>query len=889
MATKYRCEFFSENVDSAGNEQKWKIDIDSASFGGAATDFKCTSEGFVLNMDGTDDSLVSPIKTTSVTFNMILDSVGLEAIIADIQSVSTGSEDDFSIAIYNYYNGAYRLYWTGYLLSDLAALDDVSINRIITIKATDGLTRLKYKYWDNATYSGAKSPLNIIKTCLSPLTLINSYFSDTDNYIGHTPFYYNEAMLGGSTWNNTWKNNVNHDPLSLSRINVLMFKDDSGQPWSYYKILEQMLALFQLRIMMTSLTDASHDANGKAIWYIQSPYVWHGNNNNDNYISTTYIFYHSKLLASDVALSVSSSFTQAISNPAERLAGGKEMFTSPLLNYKCIYNHSIFNGVVGSIADTANVTINSKAQTGVDVLPNFSVFEAMSYNLSGITDTPPIGAVGNANKVSQQRILITGNVTTDVVDNYYYSSQGESMWLSGKEYFESNYQLFFSPYYFAQDEGWHFPRLGLKVRTTSEDTETSGTISQDFWFGHSKFGFLFGSVQYLAPFETDAYSSNWSGIAWGSASNYSDAGLTYNGDDTSGANTLTFDDGTVGWGLPIGNEDGYWNALAYDGDISNANNDFTYFSPIYNNHNAQILNVGNTWTDELSQPWKSACQNNYLRNSTPFAIMTPPIPWNRGGSGATTYGWSRIDSVEFTYAFTRDVVTADDGYHRYACAKDWTMNRELLPENRGVHFGYSLSNVRIYVLGVNAGADSYDATIAWWQNTNGSPSDEEVQEPEIIIGDEPQINPNADIANLEGFGGSYSGQFTIVSTAGSTVPVTGTTTQDWRTIRQPDGSEDMKLHIKRAKQALAHRYAVKKKLNISFRDRNSNFDMSRGGFANIIRFTTGEWSTNEGADIAFMPTGGSFIAGTGEWTYTLEDCITYSKNNLTDKSYSTDG
>jgi hypothetical protein len=119
MATKYTCEFYSENVDASGNEQKWRIDIDSVSHGGSADVFKCTSEGFNLKMDGTDDDMLSPIKTTSVDFNMVLENADLEQIIADLQSVATGNENDFSVAIYNYYGGAYRLWWVGYLLGDL--------------------------------------------------------------------------------------------------------------------------------------------------------------------------------------------------------------------------------------------------------------------------------------------------------------------------------------------------------------------------------------------------------------------------------------------------------------------------------------------------------------------------------------------------------------------------------------------------------------------------------------------------------------------------------------------------------------------------------------------------------------------------------------------------
>ena len=100
MATKYRCDFYSQNVDESGNDQQWRIDIDSASYSGAVNDFRCTSDGFTLNMDGGDDNMLAPIKTTSVTFNMVLENATLEGIVDELLNVATGNEDDFTIAIY---------------------------------------------------------------------------------------------------------------------------------------------------------------------------------------------------------------------------------------------------------------------------------------------------------------------------------------------------------------------------------------------------------------------------------------------------------------------------------------------------------------------------------------------------------------------------------------------------------------------------------------------------------------------------------------------------------------------------------------------------------------------------------------------------------------------
>ena len=94
----------------------------------------------------------------------------------------------------------------------------------------------------------------------------------------------------------------------------------------------------------------------------------------------------------------------------------------------------------------------------------------------------------------------------------------------------------------------------------------------------------------------------------------------------------------------------------------------------------------------------------------------------------------------------------------------------------------------------------------------------------------------------------------------------------------------------RAKMALAHYYQIKRKLNLTFLDRSSSRTIESCPFAQLYRWSSGDWEVNQaGADIAFMPTGGKFVAGTGKFTVTLEDCVTYSKDNLTNKTYSSNG
>ena len=866
MATKYTCEFYSENVDASGNDQKWKINIDSASFSGSATEFKCTSEGFNLNMDGGDDSFLAPIKTTSLDFNMVLESAALEQIIADLQDVATGNENDFSVAIYNYYSGAYRLWWVGYLLGDLVTLEDTSINRIINIKAVDGLNRLKYIPFDHNSYTGSRSMLNLIKICLSPLTLTASYYGSTSAYVAHTPFYYNEAMLDGSTWNAAWREDVDHDPLALTKANAIVFKDDDGQWWSYYKVLEQILSAFQLRLYFTQMNYQATGVDTQAMWFIQSPLVNHGNDNDDPYDSTQLIFYHKKSLTTDVALSFDNAFNQSVLNVSTRAAGSLEMFIPPLLSYKSIYDHSLFNAL---LLGPESFNSTSYENTSADV----GVVQDVGIDLTGIEDALPIGFTDNANKISQQRIMVTGNVTTDVIDSFTVNGLG---YPSAQEYWTAN-NFQFGSFYIAQESGYHFPRMGLIVRTSAEAVESGGELLKNFWMGEARFAFLFGS-SWLGGAETNAYSSNHAGYDTTESGLKYDIGATY-------PSTVYVDSNNIAlWGQDIGI--GYFWYATETGEEATPYNDYAYFSPTYNEHNINIPVSGSSWSSTL---WDVGSSNGYFQTNVPFQIISPKIPMNRQSSTGA-YGRNKISKVTLLMGFERDRVVESGGNTHFACCKDWTINRELLCRNRGVHFAYSYSDVRIYLVGGWAGADSFDHTIAWWENGNGSCSDEDTQGVEIIIGDEPQFNPFADVETSEGFGGEYLGQFRIHTTADDTgSPETGLTTQDWRTIHQST-TEDMKLHIKRAKQALAHRYMLKQKLELNIVDRNTNFNLSRFGFANLLYWNSGEWYQNSAsANLAFIPTGGTFTAGTGAWKVVLEDCVTYSKNNLTDKSYSSNG
>ena len=100
----------------------------------------------------------------------------------------------------------------------------------------------------------------------------------------------------------------------------------------------------------------------------------------------------------------------------------------------------------------------------------------------------------------------------------------------------------------------------------------------------------------------------------------------------------------------------------------------------------------------------------------------------------------------------------------------------------------------------------------------------------------------------------------------------------------------MKLHKKRARLAMSHRFQIKRKLELKLVDTTTNRLVEMGLFGSLYRFASGSWEQNQSSvDIAYMPSGGQFVAGTGRISITMQDCVTYNKSNLTDTSYSSNG
>tara|TARA_B100000519_G_C14261030_1_gene448060 strand:+ start:16043 stop:18763 length:2721 start_codon:yes stop_codon:yes gene_type:complete len=897
---KYQCRFYSENKVGGAyvsppsadpNQQRWEIAIWKETGSGSTTDFKCTSSAFTLKMDGGDDNLASPIKTTSVEFDMILETASQEQIIDDILSVATGNENEFwvQIAMYNTTTSTWENFWRGVLLGDLVSVQDVGINRIIKVQATDGLTQLKYKSFDPSTYGGLKSCMNLIKVCLGRINLIAARYGGSDRMIAHTPFYYCKAMSGGLTGaagvdSDTWRENVDHDPLCLTNVNTEIFKYDDGTYWSYYEILEQVLSTFQLRIMMTMIEDDA--GNVGPMWLLQSPFVYHdysGNQDTDNLT-----FFHPNNLTTESASGYKATFSTKLVNPAERLSGGITTYLPPLKQYKTIYNHKIMqNLALGPLSFNSSEYNDANLTDLTDHYINTPT-NGFVYNLSKNTEDTQVVGFGGFAENSNTTILITGDL------EYY-----PEVWSAWDWFEENNLSVSFGN---ITNVAWLdqlvFARMGLMVSSRSEFVSdgTPSIFYNYYWYGMSRFGIAAGSIGWIGPSETlnGSYPAYWN-ITYPAVWSYTEL-------DTG--NTI------YPYGTDTGVDGGYWYSTA---QTIGAMDHWAWFSPHFHQvggNNGMVLGSAGSGTDEstFNTMWSNYNYQNGLSTGTiSFSKITPyvPIVGDQYGFVPTTGGF--IQTLRLYYAFKRDKWYTGDttgggsNISRYLCHLDWSNQGEAEHKNRGIGFGYNLNNVRVYLLGNQNEQDGYfDYSIGYFENNNGTPSESETQDPEIIIGDQPDFDASQNYVGTDNIGVSptYFGQFWITNTNGITSPslpyYTGVDTTRWICTWESDNSGNwLKLHEKRCKMQVTHHYKLKEKLDLLFKDRSpttsyaTDFKMTKYGFSAIYNwYGAGSTENTTWIDNLYMVSGGEFIAGTMEWKVQLVDCLTFSQSNIVNNSYS---
>lgn len=241
-------------VQSTKFNEKWKVEIwDTDYTTGPSTEI-ATSSPPILNYESQNDKRYASIKGSSLSVPIIVDNSTLENWL--FNDVQLAKEERFYCHLYkwNTSTNLYEVYWIGVLLHDLNQREDAAYPYTYELKFTDGLARLKdFKFTELADQTNALSytpqTLNwYLWQCLQytpiyfRITILDTLYSNSVN------FYEYNMVVSGTHWS------TNVDPLDETTVYPKAFCNtlSNGQleAFSFYDILEQILMLFDARIIL---------------------------------------------------------------------------------------------------------------------------------------------------------------------------------------------------------------------------------------------------------------------------------------------------------------------------------------------------------------------------------------------------------------------------------------------------------------------------------------------------------------------------------------------------------------------------------------------------------------------------------------------------------------
>ena len=247
MATRFRCAW----INYQG--RRYNIYLDDADYVGSVVDFDSGADGFTLDYQGDNKGLTVKTLGSSLDFGMAIGET--EANYADclalIDDLKVAAEGRFTVKVTRGQIGVDEtLFWVGYVLPDIARLEDRAQIQEFRIAATDGLARLKgIEYKDDSGASdvpyGMKSFKEHLVSCLTEeATLSGLYFTGSDVFLRTVVNWQEDGH--GSPANAKC-------PTAYTRVNGEVFaeRDKDGITWKFkscYEVLEEICRHWRARL-----------------------------------------------------------------------------------------------------------------------------------------------------------------------------------------------------------------------------------------------------------------------------------------------------------------------------------------------------------------------------------------------------------------------------------------------------------------------------------------------------------------------------------------------------------------------------------------------------------------------------------------------------------------
>ena len=235
--------------------ETYRVDIDDADYVGTALDVDVATDGFTLRYDGKTDSVIPGIMGSSCAVSILVTPDNVTAINTLATDLISSVETRFSMAVYKITAGpTTALYWAGYVVPDLGGFEDIGESYFFTLKAVDGLARLKEVDYKDELASpvapyGMLSSLTHIANCLTEVGT-ETYWGGSDVWL-RTVVNWQDGNMPAAT--------AAKDPLQFSRLSGEAFakraKSSDGEDWEYlsvYKVLEEICENWGARLLLSN-------------------------------------------------------------------------------------------------------------------------------------------------------------------------------------------------------------------------------------------------------------------------------------------------------------------------------------------------------------------------------------------------------------------------------------------------------------------------------------------------------------------------------------------------------------------------------------------------------------------------------------------------------------
>ena len=241
----------------------WVVEIHDRDFIGvgdiAGSIGNISSDGVTIKMVGGRSDMNKAIVPTVASFSMLINSAIEESFLTDLIA---GDEERFHIKVYH----RQELKFAGYILIDQITEDISESNRILNVKAVDGLSRMKevkykldeYDVFEDLNYGFDKPSYptfaEIIRRCMDETSIPDLYDAAHPLYNIYIDWY--ESKMG--TVLDTSKPSVFDQVRCQNKLFYNLDESEDGQ-WevnpktksrtmSCYKVLETILTLFHAKI-----------------------------------------------------------------------------------------------------------------------------------------------------------------------------------------------------------------------------------------------------------------------------------------------------------------------------------------------------------------------------------------------------------------------------------------------------------------------------------------------------------------------------------------------------------------------------------------------------------------------------------------------------------------